>query len=223
MTTPATRDGSSAVRIADGLRQNILRGELPPGSRIRQEDVAANYGASRIPARAALKMLETEGLVTLVANSGAWVSRLSLAECEEMYRLRERVEPLLLRYSGEQLDETALDELEAMAERMAETVSIDEFLRLDRAFHLGSYAAAAASTTMLGETVQRLWNATQYYRTAFTAALGANRLRVTHDEHRMIVQALRDHDLEHAEQVLLGHIRRTRMRLAEHPEIFSDR
>ena len=54
-------------------------------------------------------MLEAEGLVTLVANTGAWVARLSLAECEEMYQIRERIEPLLLRYNMPLLDDDELD------------------------------------------------------------------------------------------------------------------
>ena len=57
----------------------------------------AAAGASRSPGREALRMLAAEGLVTLVANSGAWVARMSLAECDEAYLVRERLEPLLLR------------------------------------------------------------------------------------------------------------------------------
>ena len=66
-------------RIADALRTAILDGSYRPGMRIRQEDIAARSGASRIPVREALRMLQAEGLVTLVANSGAWVARLTLA------------------------------------------------------------------------------------------------------------------------------------------------
>ena len=64
-------------------------------------------------------MLEAEGLVTLVANTGARVSSLSLPECEEIYRVRERVEPLLLRMSAPGLDASTLDRLADLAERHA--------------------------------------------------------------------------------------------------------
>jgi DNA-binding GntR family transcriptional regulator len=86
----------TSYRIAASLKEEILTGKFPPGTRIRQEDIAEKYGASRSPVREALRMLDADGLVTLVANTGAWISRLSLAECEEMYQIRERVEPLLL-------------------------------------------------------------------------------------------------------------------------------
>jgi DNA-binding GntR family transcriptional regulator len=219
LTGPISRDGNAGIRIANGLRGDILRGELPPGSRIVQDDVAARFGASRLPVRAALSILERDGLVTLKANAGAWVSHLSLAECEEMYQHRERIEPLLLRYSAPNLSPAEIVELDDLAREMETASTVDEFLEMDRQFHLGSYAGA--STTMLGETVQKLWNATQFYRRAFTEALDAHHSRVTHEEHHMIVEALRIGDVEHAEQVLIGHIRRTRMRLAQHPEIFA--
>ena len=73
---------------------------ISPGERIRQQELAAQDGASRVPVREALRILEAEGLVTLVANAGSWVSRLSAQECTEMYQMRERLEPLLLAYSA---------------------------------------------------------------------------------------------------------------------------
>jgi DNA-binding transcriptional regulator YhcF (GntR family) len=102
-------------RIAGSLRTAILDGSYLPGERIRQEDVAARSGASRIPVREALRMLDAEGLVTLVANSGAWVTELTLDECAETYMIRERLEPLLLRRSMPRLDAAAMDRLGRLA------------------------------------------------------------------------------------------------------------
>src|ERR1700749_80602 len=90
------RDNVASHRIAESLRTAILDGSYRPGERIRQEDVAARSGASRIPVREALRMLAAEGLVTLVPNSGAWVTRLTMAECAELYLIREGLQPLLL-------------------------------------------------------------------------------------------------------------------------------
>src|ERR1700751_4881575 len=91
------RDNVASHGIAESPRAAILDGSYRPGERIRQEDVAARSGASRIPVREALRMLAAEGLVTLVANSGAWVTRLTMAECAELYLIRERLVPLRLR------------------------------------------------------------------------------------------------------------------------------
>ncbi|HZK60311.1 MAG TPA: GntR family transcriptional regulator, partial [Cryobacterium sp.] len=83
LSTP--RVGAASHRIAASLREDILTGKYSPGERIIQEELAEQFGASRLPVREALRMLEADGLVTLVAHTGAWVSRLSLAECEELY------------------------------------------------------------------------------------------------------------------------------------------
>lgn len=219
MTQPQVRDGVTGARVADELRNAILRGMYPPGTRLRQEELANQYGASRVPVREALRILESDGLVTTVANAGAWISRLSLDECVELYQVRERIEPLLLRYSMPQLLREQVDRLATLAEEMAAVHDVERFLELDREFHLGSYAGA--STTFLGQTVERLWNTTQHYRRAFTQLLNEDSHRILHDEHHMLVAAIRDGDSTEAERVLLGHIRRTRRQLANHPEVFE--
>ena len=219
MAQPQVRDGVTGTRVADELREAILSGAHPPGTRLRQEELAAEFGASRVPVREALRILEAEGLVTMVANTGAWIARLSLDECVELYQVRERIEPLLLRYSIPQLGEEQVDRLAELAEAMQRTDDVEEFLALDREFHLGSYAGA--STTYLGPIVLKLWNNTQHYRRAFTRLLDGDSNRILHDEHHMLVSAIREGDSDEAERVLFGHIRRTRLQLARHPEVFA--
>jgi DNA-binding GntR family transcriptional regulator len=217
--TDLVAHGNSSARIAELLREAILHGEYQPGQRLRQEDVAQRFGASRVPVREAFRTLEADGLVNLVANTGAWVSRLSLSECDEVYQTRERVEPLLLRYAMPHIDAAHVARLEVLADQMQATDGVEEFLRLDREFHLGSYAAA--ETTVLGDLVHRLWNTTQHYRRAFTLLLDEHATRVVHDEHHMLVGAIRAGDPDDAERILAGHIRRTRLGLARHPEVFD--
>lgn len=214
------RDGDAGLRIADGIRSGIVAGLYPPGTRIRQEDLAAQYGASRVPVREAIRQLEYEGLVTVVANSGAWVSRLTLAECEEIYLMRERLEPLLLRYSAPHLSEDELESLAALAQRISVVgADTDAFMTLDAEFHLASYAGA--ETSQLGELVRRLWNTTAPYRRAYVASWAPESRRIAHEEHHLMVAALRENDVEEAERILAGHIRRTRRQLARSPEIFD--
>jgi len=214
--------GSTAShRIADALRTAILDGSYLPGERIRQEDIAARSGASRIPVREALRLLQAEGLVTLVANSGAWVAKLTLAECAELYRIRERLEPLLLRASLPGLDGAALDRMAGLAGDMERAGGdVDAFLRADREFHLSSYAAAAPGET--AKIIGKMWNSTQHYRREFTKIASRRAgLGVTHLEHRLLVDCLRRNDPDDAERVLVMHIRRTRLELSRHPEIFG--
>lgn len=216
---PLPVHGAAGARIAGELRDAILAGAYEPGARIRQEDLAGRHGASRLPVREALRMLEAEGLVTLVANTGAWVARLTLADCEELYRIRERVEPLLLSFSIPRLRADEIDALDALANAMEGAAEVEEFLRLDREFHLGSYAAA--DTAVLGDLVLGLWNRTQHYRRAFSRMARSEGDRSIHHDHHLLVAAARRGDVEEAERVLAAHIRRTRIELARHPEIFE--
>jgi len=219
-TDAGHRENVASHRIADSLRTAILGGSYPPGERIRQEDVAARFGASRIPVREALRMLHSEGLVTLVANSGAWVTRLTLAECAETYLIRERLEPLLLRTSLPRLDDAMVDRLARLADDMAAPgAGLDGFMRADREFHLSSYAGAASGE--MWQIIGRMWNTTQHYRREFTRLALKSGLSVTHLEHRLLLDCIRRRDADDAERVLVTHIRRTRLELEKHPEIFA--
>jgi DNA-binding GntR family transcriptional regulator len=213
------RDSVASHRIAGSLREEILHGALRPGQRLRQEYIAERFGASRLPVREALRILESDGLVTLVANTGAWVAKLSLAECSELYRIRERLEPLLLSESIPGLPDDAVNRLGELATSMEHTPDIETFLRLDREFHLLSFSAA--DTALLGDIVGRLWNRTQHYRRAFAQLVDVRANHAIHHEHHLLVDAIARRDLEEAEQVQYGHIRRTRLELARHPEIFQ--
>ena len=93
------------------------------------------------------------------------------------------------------------------------------FLRLDREFHLLSFSAAP--TPMLRDMVLRLWNTTQHYRRAYAVLVDVASSPVTHAEHHLLVDAIARRDTENAELVQQLHIRRTRVELARHPEVFD--
>jgi DNA-binding GntR family transcriptional regulator len=211
--------GAASERIAAQLRTAILAGEIAPGERIRQEDVAERLGTSRLPVREALRILEAEGLTEHTANKGARVPRLDAAELDVLYRMRERLEPLALIQSMPHLTAGEIRELESIHERIAADADLREFMVLDREFHLGSYAGCASE--QLSSSVTRLWNATQPYRRAFMSLGGQHRRWIVDHEHRLILDAIERRDPEDAERYLAGHIRRTRIELAAHPELFG--
>lgn len=210
--------GGTAIRVADSLRDAILKGRYLPGERIRQEELAERYGASRVPVRDALRTLEAEGLVILVPNTGAWVAKLSVEECQEVYQIRERVEPLLLRMSAPNLTSEVRDRLLPLVEAMRNTSNVEEFLALDREFHMLTFSAA--DTMMLSELVERLWNTTQHYRRAFASLHSADVTRGIHLEHELLTLAILRDEIDEAERILQGHIRRTRRELSRRPAVF---
>ena len=212
-------DLALSQQIANTLKEEILSGKYPPGVRIRQESIAEQFGASRSPVREALRMLEADGLINLVAHTGAWISHLSLTECEEMYQLRERIEPLLLRLSIPHLTSSVIEELQELIRQMESTTDVERFLKLDRQFHLLTYSRA--ETVLVGEMVNRLWNTTQHYRRAYSQMMAATSFKPAHYEHHLLLAAIINHDADDAERILFGHIRRTRLELAQHPDVFN--
>jgi DNA-binding GntR family transcriptional regulator len=209
----------ASQRVAEVLRERILSGRLRPGTRIKQDELAEELDTSRIPVREALRILETRGLVEVRSNSGAWVGQMDLHDLTMSYQIRERIEPLLLASSMPSLSAGSIERLAELADEMESARDVEEFLRLDRDFHLGSYAGA--DTAVLGDLVLGLWNRTQHYRRAFTRVFRSEGDRSAHHDHHLLVAAFRRGDVEEAERVLAAHIRRTRLELARHPEIFG--
>ena len=211
--------GVSSARVASYLREAILGGELKPGDRIRQEEVAERLGASRLPVREALRMLEAEGLTEHEPHKGARVPRLSQHEVEVIYRMRERLEPLALVESMTQLSVDDLQRLEEVQRQIEENDDVEKFLDLDREFHMLTYSGCTIDP--LNSMVKRLWNSTQHYRRAYVALGGRARMWVVNSEHRLILDAVARQDAADAERYLEGHIRRTRIELGHHPGVFA--
>src|SRR3954469_4272576 len=102
---------AASERVAEHLRKMILAGEIAPGERIRQEEIADRFGMSRLPVREALRMLEIEGLTELQTNRGARVPALSSHEADMIYRMRESLEPLVLSESIDTLTDADIAEM----------------------------------------------------------------------------------------------------------------
>lgn len=218
-----THEQAASARIAAELRSRIIQGVLVPGTRIRQEEIAEEFGVSRLPIRESLRILESSGLVTLVASTGAWVSTLSIDECREVYLMRERLEPLLLSMAMPAHTAESFVEFETNAARVEEATSRGEFLERDRDFHRA--LTAGPTTIRLHDTVDHLWNLTHYYRRQLLAPNGLTRRSRREDifaEHRMILRAVVDGDVESAEAMMALHIRHTRKLVELYPEIFTD-
>jgi DNA-binding GntR family transcriptional regulator len=222
MSLDAKPEPSLGAAVTHRIRDAILDGTLRPGDRIGQEALAERFGTSRIPIRDALRQLETEGLVTLVPNSGAWVARLDYDEYTELYRLREVVEPFAIAQSAPNMTDAILEQLTLLAAKLERSADdLNHWLELDRRFHLESYSAAPLPRVLA--MCEGFWNQTQQYRRAHHSTLEGSRLELAHMEHQLILDALARRDAQDAEARQRSHIRRTRIMLANHPELFDPR
>ena len=166
-------------------------------------------------------MLEAEGLVETEANKGARVPRLGRHEVDVIYQMRERLEPLAIAESIPHLSSADRQRLALIQDQIEADTNVTRFLELDREFHLLTYTGCPI--VQLTSMVTRLWNSTQHYRRAFMKINGPERMWVVNAEHRLLLDAIERRDSTDAERYLNGHIRRTRVELARHPEVFGDR
>jgi DNA-binding GntR family transcriptional regulator len=204
------------------LREAILDGRLQPGVRLRQEALANRLGTSRIPVRESLLELEAEGLITMIPHSGARVAKLDSAECTETYRMREVIEPMALAESVPLLTDEQIDKVcshHVAVEEAAGAHDAHRWLAEDREFHLAAYAGAPMPRAR--RMIEGFWNTTQHYRRAYLSTLTKERIELVNCEHRLLIDALRRRDATEAASLLAIHIRRTRVTLSTHPELFE--
>ena len=218
--------GAASARVADHLRRAILSGEIGPGEWIRQEDVAERLGSSRLPVREALRILEAEGLTEHERHKGARVPSLTMHEVDVLSRMREQLEQLAIAESIPHLTDADVRALTDIQDRIEapprdEAAAVADFLELDREFHLRSYTGCPIE--QLTGTVTRLWNSTAHHRRTFVTLTGPGRRWVINAEHRLLLDAIDRRDVVDAERCIAGHIRRTRIELGRHPEIFAPR
>jgi DNA-binding GntR family transcriptional regulator len=193
------RNNSSADatrRAIEGLRQKVFRHDLLPGEHIRQEDLAEQMGISRGPLREALTALETEGIVRHVPNQGFFVVRLRASELEQVYYMRELLESAILQ-NIERPDDASLSVLEQTNDDLSHALThgpISTILDENREFHFHVFDLSPLS--LITAQVLRLWNLSESYRASYLALPDvATRERIL-AEHREMIRALADFDIE---------------------------
>src|SRR5579864_4811379 len=118
-----------AEKVREGIRRDILGGGYRPGQRIGQETLARQHGTSRIPIREALRQLASEGLVVLEPHVGAKVATLDRRELDEVYQIREQLEPFAIAKSVPLLTDADRDVLRNCVDEMDVAASADEISR----------------------------------------------------------------------------------------------
>ena len=199
-----------SVRIADEIRRAVLDGSMLPGTRVGQEWLATKFGASRIPVREALRQLQSEGLVVLAPNRGSWIADVTSQESIEVYKIREVLEPLAIAESVPRLTDDDIASLEATMQRLERVESVQEYIPLDREFHLKTYSRAPMPH--LRDMIERYWNSTQHFRRWFVKdSLAKDGLPFSDPQHLMLMEAIRNRDADAAGTLVRLHIRRTRL------------
>jgi DNA-binding GntR family transcriptional regulator len=186
------------------LRDQIAGGRFRPGTQLRQELLAREFGVSVPPVREALKTLEAEGQVVYAPHRGYFVASLNYDEVTENYRIRDLLESEAVRRSVAAISKAELarmsDAIKDM-ERFHRKVDLTALTAANRRFHFTLFDTAGMPR--MAEIIRVLWEQTDRYRSVYYST-GENRRRAN-DEHRAILDAVRSHDGEHAVHLLRQH------------------
>ncbi len=207
-----TRSLTSGERALEALRELILSGQLAPGSRLGEVELAERLGVSRTPVREALTRLAAEGLVEIVANRGARVATWTVAELEGVFDLRASLEPQLTGFAVPNATADDVAELADLAHRMLEVgrpgprQDLDALVPLNRAFHdrLIALAAHPALATALAAAIHPPIVRRNFH------AYDEDSLRRSLGHHLEIVAAVRAGDPSWAQAVMTAHISNAR-------------
>ncbi|MBL8584798.1 MAG: FCD domain-containing protein [Rhizobiaceae bacterium] len=209
-----------AEKAYEGLRHDIIRGELPPGRPLRLAELSERYGMGFSPLREALNRLHAERLVTAESLRGFRVALLSVEEMHDAVATRIMIESEALRASIRLGDDawaagivSSLYALNLQASRTGAEADIWALEARHYAFHRALLSACGSAWTM--EFFERLYAATERYRIPVLLSAGRPMGRDVQAEHGALAEATLDRDAEKAVALLKDHYEKTVAALEE--------
>lgn len=203
---PVILDGYKPLReiVFESMREAILTGVLEPGERLMEIQLAEEMGVSRTPVREAIRKLELENFVVMIPRKGAYVAGVSHKDVADVFEIRSALEGLAAGLAAERVTDEELEEMEqALFYRANEgEQSLEQIVKSDTDFHALVYKASR--NERLIQILANLREQIQRFRSTSLAVPGRNRDAI--EEHREIVEALRNHNVEEAQSLAMAHI-----------------
>lgn len=211
---PLTRNASSAA--TELIRRAITDGRLPPGQRLKEEELARQLGISRTPVREALLVLHAEGLVDVAPNRGAAVRSHSVEDLDDLYQLRAVIEGYAARRAATRLGEDEIGALRASCERfdalLADGAEMSALVDENLLFHQTIYEGAGSDR--LTAMVRQVIELPLVYRSYVWYS--SEQQRISAHYHAQITRAIAARDGERAELVMKEHVFEARDLLLAH-------
>jgi DNA-binding GntR family transcriptional regulator len=183
------------------IRRAVLSGELPPGSKIKQDEIASHLGVSKLPVREALIALEAEGVVDNRARRGAFVAQLTEQDVREHFAIYGALAALATERAATTLGDADLDRLGSLTEQMSQARTIRSWQPLNDAFHhtVNEAGASRRLLSLLGQLARTI-------PIEFAGRGGVPDW--TYQDHVAIVDALRSGDAARAGRLMREHLER---------------
>jgi DNA-binding GntR family transcriptional regulator len=220
------KHNSLSALAHEGIREKILSGDYMPGEWLRQEELSQQLGVSHTPVREALDRLVADGLVERVPHKGVRVSTIDENDIAEVYCLRLLLEPIVVRLAAINISEDQLKNLGAIVDQAEKMTSLDDMpprRQLNREFH--GMICKACGSEMLERLCEIIWNRFpdwMLYEGLYRHPKSLNpRLEREIKEHRGLLDAITERNVNLAEQLSASHIKGTKEDLIEVFEITS--
>ena len=207
MNQPLVQSMTSQLIVR--FRDRILAGTYAPGSALRQDILASEFGTSKIPVREALVQLQSEGLVDIFPNRGFQVRPLASAELQEVFSLRLRVEPAAVARGARLATPADHAAARQALEQLNAATAAEEFSstgQLNRAFHL--LLIVPRLQPVAAEILSRLHTLAQRYVQAHLRPEG--RVKRAAREHALLLKAWRAGKSQEVRALIHAHIKSTR-------------
>ncbi|QBF24551.1 GntR family transcriptional regulator [Pseudomonas tructae] len=188
--------------IEERLRSAILDGRLAPGMALRQQELATLFGVSRMPVREALRQLEAQSLLQVVAHKGAVVAPLIGEDAVDTYALRVILESEALRQSIPLLDADDIALARSYIAQLENETRHAEIGRLNRLFHMTLYSKAGNQKLL--RLIENELNEEERFLRFHLSSMGLGKL--TQDDHTGLVDAANDKSVEDAIGILERHL-----------------
>ena len=193
------------VQIADMLRNMIMTGKLEEGDKVNESELCQNMGISKTPLREALRVLSVEGLIRLVPNRGAFVTKPTFEEISEMFDVMSLLEGFCALEACKKMKEgefSHLEKLHAKLEVNFERRDQEEYIRVNNQYH--AYVQKIAGNRTLNQIVEGLQKKILLYR--FQSLNLPARFECSIQEHRDLLEAFRRRDHARAEILMREHL-----------------
>lgn len=204
---------TSTMLVADRLREDILRGALAPGTRLRQVELARELGVSTTPVREAFQLLQSEGILESHPHRGVVVRRPSAADVAENYEIRCELESLAAAKALPHLTGELIERLEALQAEMEAASDPREYVELNYLFHDTLYSASGRRRLCALISSLRASSSAYVYHYVYMSGLDAETreryLRRLSAEHRDILAACRARDAKRLRRAIRQHIQTT--------------
>ncbi|AGA71149.1 GntR family transcriptional regulator [Pseudomonas plecoglossicida] len=188
--------------IEERLRSAILDGRLPPGTAIRQQELATLFGVSRMPVREALRQLEAQSLLKVEMHKGAVVAPLIGEDAVDTYALRVLLETEALRQSIPLLDANDIASARGYIQQLENETRHAEIGRLNRLFHMSLYSKAPNKKLL--RLIEDELNEEERFLRFHLSSMGLGKL--TQDDHNALADAAGDKLVDEAVTVLERHL-----------------